>query len=1603
MSAGSDSRKASSSDYLRQHPYLFSIEYPDASAPIRGRSILDLYRAFSVGGLIAFAGSGTSILLGYDSWKGFAEQFAIAALDNKPTQDPVPAHSLIGEYCDQLRESLEALLEQKHRSDWDPVAVLSLARELAQQWDFLRGSGAGEGATIKAKIEKKMRELFWIKRPLTATPKVVKWLDADPDAQRHWRAKDLVDRSGSDSALSAIDLKCGLSLLGSRALPVRPEDKRDDPLGRTDLLKAPRPIVDILACLRNDWRISRFVTLNYDLEIERALETYDFPFYSLTVAPPKPAPRVVPASVRARAGGTVKAAAAPVSEPLLWDDTAKRPGIVRSRLGERGRSIDLGPENAGELMLFAANYPSNLIQVIHLHGSVRDPTRMIVTDSDYNERYFSPGGWPAMLGDGQELMFRSNAVVFFGVGMNEEELLRPLRLLAQAPNRDNRPAFAFLESKGNALDTATALKLYQRYGVRTLFVGTQLKKDLDPEFGGFRKHPLVADLERFAPDLFRHNGKPRSDAYVDDKVIGVLPPLNDEIEVLRAIKTFAAALAGTPKSRLIHARSKQVTGAFAAFREAIGKTYPVLAAKKYRAAKAFLDALYDVRRVPRLRLTYGHCAIFHHVYRTLFSFAKADLKRARDAPQLFAAAIDSLEAAIRARALRDGLAFFAFKALEWRRRWNDFPGGGVGLKARAERAAGCFRRADFDTSRAVTPWHLCLAANQPQLGDTNALSERADVLEDEARGNQKLIIARWSSARGKGTVVGELAKDRDRKIDSGTRYRRWVISFANSCEFDSCFDMLADMDKWADKEGRRADCVLMQTDLIFSRNHGVPKLAEWHLVFKKIVESPNVRLLVFCEYPQTAAYFERLLAHWLASAEAVLLESHGARAYTPGTLKEPGPLSARQAFSPAERFYCWPGLDHIVEACQSRWLAAFLASILGTDVVARNDATFDVFREDLVGEIEHGLRLVQDPRQRVITVVDITLSHLERRVVRYGNEAQRLNKILSHAMLKHLFAFGTAVEERILACCPEIDEILRSYSVDKAAIAGHITRSVDWLIEHHLIMPVESRASNAASRRRLGLHSQVRRYLASKKGLPFALVQGRERTALTLLPILDEEAVPLDADDLEFLGRLFDTLIDANSDASADDVSGGAVGDAIERACCLQSERIRSAFGLMRGSLRIGIVLRATPTTEQGVGLSPLDEYFRRLLAVRRAVLRNAASQKGRNDDAVVWPLYEREWIWLLNELGVVRMVQGSVHDAMPLFELALRFEERRLKRHASNDYERRIYGEGNDFSLSKLRILLNLSIAAIERGDFERIERLIRRAKSDLGRKLGLVPVEMPATTPPDRSLFPARPALEEHREARILLQVCTLVEARVDYLCGAMGSVQNQLNAQKENVVALGLHGLTAWFFQILSDVQGAKGDLAQAAQSLRVARVEAEASGRPDLILAVMLSEAEYSRDPRSSDHPVRLRHQLTRLRKVELEAKRLGMRRVEVTTCLVRAKLYLSFGELRSAREDAMNALALATTQGLKIKRISGLIVMAALLGASDDEKQHNPRKEAGELVETARQEAERIGYKLAAMSAKELEIVLRGQGTIEGWASGTLAREVDMPGAGGSAG
>lgn len=1598
--------------------YLLSLEYPEASAPIRARSILDLYRAFSIGELVAFVGSGTSVLLGYDSWKDFARKFANAALT--PTQRDVStlAHGSLAKYRDDLARSLEAL-KGLTGSSFDAVAVLSLARELARQQDLLlrldERNGAGD---FNAALEKTLSELFWIRDGVVVSEDGARWLDYSPADLDDWTiarrppVREPDDRmpaspcpapAVADAAAVTpdttgrrvpIDLRNGMSLLGflRGGDAGIPQQTRLPPVSRKELIEAKRPLVDILACLRNDWRITRYVTLNYDLEIERALEYYDFPFYSLT-SPVRP-----------------KRDASGAASGLDWDtDLASRPAVVRSRLGERGRSLDLGPENVGELMLFAAGYPTNLTQVVHLHGSVREPSRMIVTDSDYNNRYFSPDGWSAALGDGQEMLFRGNAVVFFGVGMTEDELLRPLRLLANTPNRESRTAFAFLESNGDDRDTAVALKLYQRYGVRTLFVGTRLGRDLDPEFGSFDQHPLVEDLRGAMPSLFA--GK---DEGAVDELIAGLSPLGDERRVLDAMRDFvrtvgkASGVDGLPDDAQLAAVAATAFDTFFAAVTAIFSRSDSdgSAADSPCRRRQFLTGLYAAQRLPRLRLTTGHAAVFHHVYYSLFSGDSGELRHIHKSVEAYLDVLDSLEQAIRARALQDGLMFFTRKALDWRRRWSFFPGGGPLRGSLPGSGRRCFRVPAWDSrfphERDVVVWHLpsnieSLARRQDRGAADIEFPECGKAIRDGLDAEDTLVIACWPAGHGKGKAVSTLTGR-----PSGPVHRRWIISFANSCEFDSCFDMLADMLSWVrqDKK-RRADCAILQTDLIFSRNHSMPKLAEWHLMFRRLLGEPRIHLLVLCEFPQTSGYFERLCAD-------LRMRGNPCRDVHCLAVPPPAAADATQLVLPPmlDRY---PALVHIVALCESRWLTAFLVSILEQDPVepAASGAagSFSQFCLQMLEDVEHGLRLIQDPRQRVVTVIDVVMSHLERRVVGYGNHVQRRNKILAHCILKHLFAFGNAIDQDILVCCPEILEILNSYEVDPAEYRQTIEAAATWLVDRRLAVALDSR-QRTGSGRRLSLHNQVRRYLALKKGLPFEIVRGREKTALTLLPVLEEEAAPLDADDLVFLGKLFDALIDsgrAGCAAAADPrcYGGDSSAAGVAVAASLQAERIRSAFGLMRGSLRIGIVLRAAPAPEQGNTLAPLDEYLRRLLAIRRALLLNADSVPENVRDAVEWPLYEREWIWLLNELGVVRMVQGWVNDAMPLFELALRFEEDRLHSAGNSEYDRHIH-EKRDFSLAKIRILLNICLAATERGDFERVERIVRRSRSDL-EKLSGVPVYQSVSSGEKPGAHGLDKRSEVHREVRVLLQVCMLVEARVAYLTGSVGSVQGLLDQHRDSVVDLGLHGLTAWFHQILADVQGANGSSGQVQQSLKVARVEAEASGRPDLILAVMLAEAEFLRDARVTDSAARLRHQLARLRKIELECKRLGLLRIEVTMCLVRAKLYLSFGELRSAREDAMNALALAKIQGLKVKRIAALNIMAALLGASEDERQRDQRKEAAELVEAARHEAERIGYKLAAISAKELEIVLRGKGTVEGWASGELARELDVPGAGGAAG
>jgi tetratricopeptide (TPR) repeat protein len=481
---------------------------------------------------------------------------------------------------------------------------------------------------------------------------------------------------------------------------------------------------------------------------------------------------------------------------------------------------------------------------------------------------------------------------------------------------------------------------------------------------------------------------------------------------------------------------------------------------------------------------------------------------------------------------------------------------------------------------------------------------------------------------------------------------------------------------------------------------------------------------------------------------------------------------------------------------------------------------------------------------------------------------------------------------------------------------------------------------------RYGLHAHVRNWLATKKGRPFSLVMGGEQTAITVIPVIDEEIVPLDREDYRFIWDTVDGLLEPEEGRRAP-----------------SQAHIRAAFMLLRGSMRIGTVLRSAHAEDSGLSSerTPLEEYVRRLLDIRHAALA-CADMPG----AATAPLFEREWVWLFNEIGVVKLLQGQAHDASALFEQAIEFESERL--HAREGFEALIYERHKlpSFSISKLRVMMNLALAEIERGAFNRASRILSSEKRDLEKLWSLFA----------REDFPKK----QHREIRILQRVLGLIDTRLKFLSGGAGEAIRWLEDSKAGIVGEGVHGLTALYFLIRADVEAGRKNYTKAAEMFSIARAEAQASGRSDMIFSVMLGESELRIISQGRPSALQLQQQLAKIRKIKHEAQRMGMARVVVTACMLRARLYLGLGEYRSARQDLMTALTLSTSNGLNIKRASALIDMAALVGTLDAEL----RKEAGDIARSARFDAERMGYKLAAARAKDLELVLREQGSIEDW-------------------
>jgi tetratricopeptide (TPR) repeat protein len=228
--------------------------------------------------------------------------------------------------------------------------------------------------------------------------------------------------------------------------------RRLDSLPSTVRADVVSPDDDPLRVLLDDLRIKRFATTNYDLEIERMFENSGFhrTFYS--------------------------------AQDQLKSDQIEPVG----NMGGRSREIVLHGETGADFVDFAAGNGPYLAQVAHIHGRATDEHGIapdehsiatakhgiILTERDYQRAYLSDEPQHSTAREGFEILFGGNPIIFLGMGLSEDDVMRALREFAANSIRRNTSVIAFRPATESAAQRdAFTLQQYIKHRVYVLHFG----------------------------------------------------------------------------------------------------------------------------------------------------------------------------------------------------------------------------------------------------------------------------------------------------------------------------------------------------------------------------------------------------------------------------------------------------------------------------------------------------------------------------------------------------------------------------------------------------------------------------------------------------------------------------------------------------------------------------------------------------------------------------------------------------------------------------------------------------------------------------------------------------------------------------------------------------------------------------------------------------------------------------------------------------------------------------------------------------------------------------------------------------------------------------
>lgn len=455
-----------------------------------------LGRAINIGNLVAFAGSGLSMTYGRLSWGGLVEDMVRRACDAAALVTAcLKQHALPTDEIEKAKQGLNRLGfdGKKIRRDLGSESFPLAFEQCEVLWETLRRARPSditddtEGPWKEHGLDRSMRQIAadllrddrghadvmigslardWEKHSQNALGVLRTLKPTHQRKERDWRKLftgqalgeiiQAIPRSNpalaffEDVARPLIDapfLEPVHRFLPLAMLRLVELTKRSDVLKKIKNIKVDdikphhgdlsrydviSPTRDPLAILSNNLNIRRFLTTNYDLDIERFLGDAQY-------------------DRKPDAGGQT---------------------LGLSPLGHRSREFVVDSPFSAHLLEFALRDRGGRIDIAHLHGSVEQPDNLVVTTEDYRKRYYAPDGDRGIVGDALSLVFDSNPILFVGNGISEDDLRRPMRHFLSDNTPRARTLIALLPaSDGEQKETLRKVELLKNYGVYAIHFG----------------------------------------------------------------------------------------------------------------------------------------------------------------------------------------------------------------------------------------------------------------------------------------------------------------------------------------------------------------------------------------------------------------------------------------------------------------------------------------------------------------------------------------------------------------------------------------------------------------------------------------------------------------------------------------------------------------------------------------------------------------------------------------------------------------------------------------------------------------------------------------------------------------------------------------------------------------------------------------------------------------------------------------------------------------------------------------------------------------------------------------------------------------------------